>query len=344
MSDSAPGHLHDPEANVVAIESDFEYFRRKRLEPLVLHFARRRILPLTSLLRTAAEVGSAIETGPGHDAPPQTADLDSSISALQARLDAFVRGIATVSSLMDGDPMVIDDLRRERGDYDQFFRVARQSFDGTLTERVAKLTQAFEQSETLLRVFTEALVRDEVVSREELAQRHQTDTQAGYWNGARIVARAWVDPEFKSRLLTQGREVVRELNIPPGKLGLLGVAENTPDVHNVVVCTLCSCYPWDLLGDPPWWYRSDEYRRDIVLDPRGLLRDRFGLDVPPDVEVRVRDSTSDVRWMVLPQRPEGTENLTEEELARLITPESLVGTARALTPAEVRTGSQPGQP
>jgi nitrile hydratase len=340
VSQSGPGHLHDPEANVVAIESDFEYFRRKRLEPLVLHLARRGLLPLVSLMRAAS--GVAREEEPADEGSPDELDLDSSISALQARLDAFVRGIATVSFPLDGNYMVIDDLRRERGDYDPFFRVTKQSFEGSLAERVAKLNEAFDRSETLLQVFTEAVVAAGLVSRDQLAERRKQDAAAGYWNGARIVARAWVDPDFKDRLLTQGREVVRELDIPPGKLGILGVAENTEQVHNVVVCTLCSCYPWDLLGDPPWWYRSDDYRRDIVKDPRGLLRERFGLDVPPDVEVRVRDSTSDVRWMVLPQRPEGTEHLTEEELARLVTSESLVGTARALTPAEAHMGA-PGQ-
>jgi len=318
----------------VAIESDFEYFRRKRLEPLVLHLARRGLLPLVTLLRTASDV--ARDERPAEHVPSDEVDLGAAISALQVRLDAFVRGIATASSPLDGSHMVIDDLRRERGDYDSFFRVAAQSFEGTLTERVAKLGAAFSESETLLHVFTEALVAAGLVSRDQLAERRRQDAAAGYWNGARIVARAWVDPDFKDRLLTQGREVVRELDIPPGKLGILGVAENTAHVHNVVVCTLCSCYPWDLLGDPPWWYRSDDYRRDIVRDPRGLLRERFGLDVPPDVEVRVRDSTSDVRWMVLPQRPEGTEDLTEEELAQLVTSESLVGTARALTPAEAQ--------
>ena len=155
----------------------------------------------------------------------------------------------------------------------------------------------------------------------------------GAWNGARIVARAWVDPGFKQALLARGREAVRELNIPPGKLGKLGVAENTATLHNVVVCTLCSCYPHDLLGDPPWWYRDDSYKQRIVEDPRGTLAHRFNLRLPGGVEVRVHDSTSDVRWMVLPRRPAGTQGWSEEELARLVTIDSLVGTAEALTPA-----------
>ena len=126
---------------------------------------------------------------------------------------------------------------------------------------------------------------------------------------------------------------MRELNIPPGRLGKLGVAENTATLHNVVVCTLCSCYPHDLLGDPPWWYRDDSYKERIVRDPRGTLADRFNLRLPDTVEVRVHDSTSDVRWMVLPRRPRGTDGWSEEELARLVTTDSLVGAAPALTPA-----------
>src|SRR5262249_19310913 len=141
------------------------------------------------------------------------------------------------------------------------------------------------------------------------------------------------DPGFKQALLARGREAVRELNIPPGRLGKLGVAENTATLHNVVVCTLCSCYPHDLLGDPPWWYRDDSYKQRIVQDPRGTLAHRFNLRLPDSVEVRVHDSTSDVRWMVLPRRPAGTDGWSEEELARLVTIDSLVGTAEALTPA-----------
>ena len=106
------------------------------------------------------------------------------------------------------------------------------------------------------------------------------ENKIGPKNGAKVVARAWVDPEFKEALLTNGREAVRELDIPSGRLGALGVAENTPAIHNVVVCTLCSCYPHDLLGDPPWWYRHDTYKERIVRDPRGTLADMFGLQVP----------------------------------------------------------------
>ena len=172
-----------------------------------------------------------------------------------------------------------------------------------------------------------------MLTAEQVEQQRALLAGRGAWNGARIVARAWVDPVFKQALLARGREAVRELNIPPGRLGKLGVAENTATLHNVVVCTLCSCYPHDLLGDPPWWYRDDSYKERIVRDPRGTLADRFNLRLPDSVEVRVHDSTSDVRWMVLPRRPERTDGWSEEQLARLVTIDSLVGTAAALDPA-----------
>jgi nitrile hydratase len=149
--------------------------------------------------------------------------------------------------------------------------------------------------------------------------------------GARAVARAWVDPPFKVRLLEDAPAALREIGIDPGGVPLI-VVENTPEVHNVVCCTLCSCYPWKVLGLPPTWYKSPAYRSRIVIDPRGVLRE-FGLDIPESVEVRVWDSTADCRYMVLPERPDGTEGLREEELVALVSRDSMVGVARATSPA-----------
>lgn len=150
-------------------------------------------------------------------------------------------------------------------------------------------------------------------------------------NGARVVARAWADPEFKRRLLADGTAAIGEM----GFLGAQGehmvVVENTPRVHNLVVCTLCSCYPWPTLGLPPSWYKSHGYRSRAVIDPRGVLRE-FGLELPEDVEVRVWDSTSEVRYLVLPERPAGAERLTDEQLADLVTRDSMVGVAKAGRP------------
>jgi nitrile hydratase len=150
-------------------------------------------------------------------------------------------------------------------------------------------------------------------------------------NGARVIARAWVDPAYKQRLLTDGSAAIAEL----GFGGLQGedmvVVENTPQVHNLVVCTLCSCYPWPVLGLPPVWYKSAPYRSRAVIDPRSVLRE-FGLELPTDTEVRVWDSTAELRYLVLPERPAGSEHLTEEALATLVTRDAMVGVAK-VTPA-----------
>jgi nitrile hydratase len=151
--------------------------------------------------------------------------------------------------------------------------------------------------------------------------------KVGPRNGARVVARAWVDPEYKARLLADGTSAIQEL----GYSGIQGedmvVVENTSDVHNVLVCTLCSCYPWPTLGLPPVWYKSAPYRSRVVADPRGVLRE-FGTELPVETEVRVWDSTSEVRFMVLPERPAGTEGMSEEELAALVTRDSMIGVAK----------------
>ncbi len=323
---SAHDHLHikDLEAQLTALEADLEYFRRKRLESRVLHFARRGIVSLASLLRTSEGMKPPRPTlAEASLQDPHV--VDHVVKGLQERLDALVLGIATFQVPVPGHRVVIDDLRHERGDYHDFLRLAKKTYGGTPAQRIAQVDSVLTDCELLLDVFTRALVEFGGVSEERLRERRTAAGELGYRNGARIVARAWVDPEFKHRLLAEGRAAVRELGIPPGKLGILGVAENTESVHNVVVCTLCSCYPHDVLGDAPWWYRTDDFRQNVVLEPRETLRRMFGLELPPDVTVRVHDSTSDVRWMVLPARPAGTEGLAEEELAELVTADSLIG-------------------
>ena len=151
--------------------------------------------------------------------------------------------------------------------------------------------------------------------------------------GAKVVAHAWVDPAFKARLLTDAKAAVAELGIDAGSATTLIAVENTDKLHNVVVCTLCSCYPRTLLGLPPDWYKSLSYRSRVVVDPRGVLQE-FGLELPSDVEVRVYDSTADMRYLVIPARPSGTENISEAELSSLITRDSMIGVARARTPGQ----------
>jgi nitrile hydratase len=146
-------------------------------------------------------------------------------------------------------------------------------------------------------------------------------------NGARVVARAWSDGAYKQRLLANADAAIGELGYGGMQGEHMVVVENTPQVHNLVVCTLCSCYPWPVLGLPPVWYKSAPYRARAVIDPRGLLKD-LGLEVKPGVEVRVWDSTAEIRYLVLPERPAGTEGLSEEALAELVTRDSMVGVAR----------------
>ena len=148
--------------------------------------------------------------------------------------------------------------------------------------------------------------------------------------GARVVARAWLDPDFKQRLISDGPAACAELEIDVSPARLT-VVENTDDVHNVIVCTLCSCYPRPLLGLPPSWYKSSSYRARTVREPRAVLAE-FGTVIPDNVAVRVHDSTADLRYMVLPQRPTGTKNLAEDELAALVTRDSMIGTTLATTP------------
>ena len=152
------------------------------------------------------------------------------------------------------------------------------------------------------------------------------ETKVGPRNGAKIVARAWVDPVYKRRLLEDGTAAVAEFGFMGRQSEKLVVVENTPDVHNVVVCTLCSCYPWAVLGLPPVWYKSAPYRARAVIDPRGVLKE-LGVNVPESREVRVWDSTAEIRYMVLPERPKGTEKLSEDELAALITRDAMIGVA-----------------
>jgi nitrile hydratase subunit alpha len=153
------------------------------------------------------------------------------------------------------------------------------------------------------------------------------ENDIGPMNGARVVARAWVDPGYKARLLADGTAAIAELGFGGPEGSHLVVTENAPGVHNVVVCTLCSCYPWPVLGLPPNWYKSPPYRARMVREPRVVLRE-MGLDLPEDVEIRVWDSSAEIRYMVLPERPAGTEGKSETELAALVTRDAMIGTAR----------------
>ena len=152
-------------------------------------------------------------------------------------------------------------------------------------------------------------------------------------NGAKVVARAWTDPDYKQRLLVDGTKAIAELGFSGVQGEDMVVIENTPQVHNVLVCTLCSCYPWPTLGLPPVWYKSAPYRSRVVSEPRGVLQE-FGLELADSVQVRVWDSTAELRYMVLPERPAGTEGWTEDALAELVTRDAMIGVTKVVVPGK----------
>jgi nitrile hydratase len=188
-------------------------------------------------------------------------------------------------------------------------------------EQTQRLEERVQKLEALL--VAKGLVAPETL--EALASMYANDI--GPMNGARVVARAWTDPAYKQRLLTNATAAIGELGIGGLQGEHMVVVENTPAVHNVVVCTLCSCYPWPVLGLPPTWYKMAPYRSRMVIDPRGVLQE-FGLDLPESVEVRVWDSSAEMRYMVLPERPQGTAHMSEQELAQLVTRDTMIGVAR----------------
>jgi nitrile hydratase len=172
----------------------------------------------------------------------------------------------------------------------------------------------------------ELLILKGIVTPEDLQRQVDAMERRSYERGAKVVARAWVDPAYKARLLANGSAAAEEIGLEVGPLKLI-VVENTPQVHNVIVCTLCSCYPRMLLGIPPEWYKSRDYRSRVVREPRAVLAE-FGTRLPDDTDIRVHDSTADMRYMVLPMRPGGTDGWDEARLAGLVTRDSLVGVDR----------------
>ena len=187
-----------------------------------------------------------------------------------------------------------------------------------------------------VRALEELLVEKGVITREDVRRGIDWLVSRSPADGSRIVARAWVDPEFKVRLLADARSAVLELGLDPGPSPVVVALENTDAVHHMVVCTLCSCYPRALLGPPPDLYKSLPYRSRAVSDPRGVLTE-FGLELDDDVELRVVDSTADIRYLVIPRRPSGTEGMTEEKLATIVTRDSMIGVATPVVPTSVET-------
>jgi nitrile hydratase len=225
----------------------------------------------------------------------------------------FIRNAAaSAAAVAAGSGMNAD--ASHHGDHDHEHQHEHQAVPSDLNLRVKALESVLVEKGLVDRTALDAIV-------------DTYETKIGPRNGARVVARAWVDPAYKKRLLTDATAAIAELGYSGGQGEDMVVLENSPKVHNLVVCTLCSCYPWPILGLPPVWYKSAPYRSRAVIDPRGVLRE-FGLQLPDDIEVRVWDSTAEVRYLVLPERPAGSEHLSEEALAALVTRDSMVGVAK----------------
>ena len=195
------------------------------------------------------------------------------------------------------------------------------------TETTAPIPAAL-RTEALEQLLTERGLIDPTVLN-GLITEYEVDI--GPLNGAKVVAKAWTDPAYRQRLLDDSTAAIGELGFIGRQGEHIVVVENTPTIHNVVVCTLCSCYPWSVLGLPPSWYKDPAYRARIVKEPRTVLSE-MGLDLADDVQITVHDSSSEVRWLVLPERPAGTENLSEEQLAQLVTRDAMVGVAEVAAP------------
>ena len=331
MSDS---HMHDFEAHVRAVEEDLEYYRAKRIEPRIFTLLRRGFIDFTDLFNAAT--ASSSKDGNSDAGNGQEQDLEKRVRALEDGLDDYVREIGLITSAIgDAVDVVTEDGRVERGDYNEFFRLTHREYKGMLDERVRRLTEDVMKNRRVLDVLARALIQKGILNENDLNEDREAIKKIGPWNGGKIVARCWVDSDFKNKLVSEGRPALRELGIPPGRVGKLGVLENTESVHNVIVCTLCSCYPYDLLGDTPWWYKQDIYKKRIVADPRAILEEMFKLELPQKMEVRVHDSTSDVRYMVIPRRPKGTEGMNEDQLAKLVTIDSLIGAGEAIEPSQI---------
>jgi nitrile hydratase subunit alpha len=316
-------HHEDVDSHIRAIEEDMEYWRTKRLEPRIVRLIRKGTIAFPDLIEASEAARSRLER------LKSRSDLEDRVAALEIELGRFIRGILVATSII-GSQVLVEESREEAGVYDDKVKLAHRKFGGGATERVGQLEEALSGNMLLLQALLVILAKKGMVTLEKVDEMLAAPNPPRFENGARIVAKAWLDPEFRRRLLSDAKTTLRELGFALNRTPKLVVLEDTRSVRHVIVCTLCSCYPYELLGNPPWWYKQDSYKQEIVASPRKMLGEMFELAVPATVEVRVHDSTSDIRYMVLPIRPDGTEGMSEEQLANLVTQESLIGVGNPL--------------
>ena len=311
-------HHEDLDSHIRAIEEDMEYWRTKRLEPRIIRLIRKGTIAFPDLIMVSDAARSRLEK------PESRSNLENRVTALEIGLGRFVRGIEVATSII-GSRVLVEESRQEAGVYDDEVKLAHRKLGSRAMERVGQLEEVLSGNMLLLQALLVVLARKGMVTLEKVDEILAAPNPPRFENGARIVAKAWLDPEFRQRLLSDAKTTLRELGFALNRTPKLVVLEDTRSVRHVIVCTLCSCYPYELLGNPPWWYKQDRYKQEIVASPRKMLEEMFRLEVPATVEVRVHDSTSDIRYMVLPMRPDGTEGMSEEQLANLVTQESLIG-------------------
>lgn len=302
-----------------------EYWRTKRLEPRVFRLLRKGEITFFDIIQASDTGRAQVRRLKGDGA------LEERVTALEIELGKLIRSIEVATSII-GNRVLIEESREDAGVYNESLKFVHRRLSGPIEARVAQLESMLYENMVLARASLVILTRQGLISPERVDEMLTATNPPRYENGARIVARAWLDPSFKSRLMEDAKGTLRELGFALNRTPKLVVVEDTKTVHNVIVCTLCSCYPYELLGNPPWWYKHESYRDAIVKNPRKTLIDMFKLNVPEDVEVRVYDSTSDIRYMVMPRRPDGTEGMSEEQLSGLVTQDSLIGVGETKPP------------
>jgi len=320
-------HSEDIDAHLKSIEEDMEYWRTKRLEPRVLRLLRKGEITFYDII----ESGETMRADSRLLHSAENSSPEERVTALELRLGEFIRGIEVAASVI-GSRVLAEESRDEAGVYNESFKLVHRKLEGSVDERTSRLEVHLEEEMALLNALLKIVTGKKLITREKLEEMLTAPQPPRYENGAKIVARAWLDPAFKASLMADAKGTLRELGFALNRTPKLVVLEDTESVHNVIVCTLCSCYPYELLGNPPWWYKHDSYKQAIVEEPRGTLERMFKLTVPAEVEISVYDSTSDVRYMVLPRRPDGTVEMGETELAGLVTQESLIGVGPTLSP------------
>ena len=295
-----------------------EYWRTKRLEPRVIRLIRKGTIAFSDLIQASTVAHSRMEE------LKSDGDLEDRVAALEIALGKFIRGTEVATSII-GSLVLVEESRQEAGVYDEGAKLEHRKLSEGTIDRVSELEKVLAGNMLLLQALLITLTKKGLVTLEKVDEMLAATNPPRYENGARIVAKAWLDPEFRSRLVNDAKATLRELGFALNRTPKLVVLEDTEFVRNVIVCTLCSCYPYELLGNPPWWYKHESYKQEITTSPTKMLEEMFKLTVPANVELRVYDSTSDIRYMVLPRRPERTEKMNEEMLASLVTPESLIG-------------------